>query len=91
LRASGRYLERTQAPEFPRRKRKNPETGKGQEAKKPVKKVVAKGKPVIARKNIFRVMFNEITPKAIKTAFEHPGQISESCGCTAGATGAGSQ
>src|ERR1700730_16394343 len=44
-------------------------------AKKPVKKAVAKGKPVIARKNIFRVMFNEITPKAIKAAFEHPGEI----------------
>src|ERR1035438_2288417 len=36
-----------------------------------------KGKPVIARKNIFRVMFNEITPKAIKAAFEHPGEINE--------------
>src|ERR1700720_4168991 len=44
-------------------------------AKRPVKKAVAKGKPVIARKNIFRVMFNEITPKAIKAAFEHPGEI----------------
>ncbi len=46
-------------------------------AEKPVKKVVAKGKPVIARKLIFRVMFNEITPKAIKAAFEHPGEINE--------------
>ena len=46
-------------------------------AKKPVKKAVAKGKPVIARKNIFRVMFNEITSKAIKAAFEHPGEINE--------------
>ncbi len=27
------------------------------------------------RKKIFRVMFNEITPKAIRAAFEHPGQI----------------
>jgi DNA topoisomerase-1 len=44
-------------------------------AKKPVKKAVARGKPVIARKKIFRVMFNEITPKAIKAAFEHPGEI----------------
>src|SRR5712691_3404470 len=46
-------------------------------AKKPVKKAVAKGKPVIARKNIFRVMFNEITPRAIRAAFEHPGEINE--------------
>jgi DNA topoisomerase-1 len=57
------------------------ETGKGKKgkkkAKKPVKKAAPKGKPVIARKNIFRVMFNEITPKAIKAAFEHPGEINE--------------
>src|SRR6202166_3983159 len=55
------------------------ETGKKgkKKAKKPVKKAVAKGKPVIARKNIFRVMFNEITSKAIKAAFEHPGEINE--------------
>src|SRR5580704_18480362 len=46
-------------------------------AKKPVKKAVARGKPVIARKNIYRVMFNEITSKAIKAAFEHPGEINE--------------
>src|SRR5580700_4922868 len=46
-------------------------------AKKPVKKAAIKGKPVIARKNIFRVMFNEITSKAIKAAFEHPGEINE--------------
>jgi len=46
-------------------------------AKVPIKTVIARGKPVIARKNIFRVMFNEITPKAIKAAFEHPGEINE--------------
>src|SRR5258707_210202 len=51
--------------------------GTGRKGKKKVKKAVAKGKPVIARKNIFRVMFNEITPKAIKAAFEHPGEINE--------------
>ncbi len=28
-----------------------------------------------ANNHIFRVMFNEITPKAIRAAFEHPGQI----------------
>jgi DNA topoisomerase I len=65
-----------------------PEEGKEEEAeptangkkgkkktKKPAKKVVAKGKPVIARSKIFRVMFNEITSKAIKAAFEKPGEI----------------
>ena len=30
-----------------------------------------------AAEDIFRVMFNEITPKAIKAAFEHPGEINE--------------
>jgi DNA topoisomerase-1 len=44
-------------------------------AKKPVKKAVPRGKPVIARSKIFRVMFNEITSKAIKAAFEKPGEI----------------
>ncbi len=59
------------------KKEQTDETGKKgkKKAKKPVKKAIAKGKPVIARKNIFRVMFNEITPKAIKAAFEHPGEI----------------
>ncbi len=50
---------------------------KAKKPAKPVKKAVAKGKPVIARKNIYRVMFNEITSKAIKAAFEHPGEINE--------------
>jgi len=53
---------------------------KKKKSKKPpkmVRKAIGKGKPVIARKNIFRVMFNEITSKAIKAAFEHPGEINE--------------
>src|SRR3979490_2364725 len=65
--------------EFPKVIKEPKENGKKgkKKAKKPVKvkKAVAKGKPVIARKNIFRVMFNEITPKAIKAAFQHPGEI----------------
>ena len=48
---------------------------KAEEGTKPKKET--SGKPVIARKNIFRVMFNEITPKAIRAAFEHPGEINE--------------
>src|SRR6202166_2486239 len=69
--------------EFPTEEEKAAEEANGngkkgkKKAKKPVKKAVAKGKPVIARKNIFRVMFNEITSKAIKAAFEHPGEINE--------------
>ncbi len=36
------------------------------------------GEEADRRKNhIFRVMFNEITPQAIRAAFEHPGQINE--------------
>jgi DNA topoisomerase I len=33
------------------------------------------GRTKADRKKIFRVMFNEITPKAIKAAFEKPGQV----------------
>jgi DNA topoisomerase-1 len=33
------------------------------------------GRTKAERKKIFRVMFNEITAKAIKAAFEHPGQV----------------
>jgi DNA topoisomerase-1 len=33
------------------------------------------GRTKAKRKKIFRVLFNEITPKAIKAAFEKPGQI----------------
>ena len=62
-------------------KAKEKDKGKGKKGKKKtktqVKTVIAKGKPVIARKNIYRVMFNEITSKAIKAAFEHPGAINE--------------
>jgi DNA topoisomerase-1 len=63
--------------EFPEEEQKDKEGtgGTGKKGKKKIKKATAKGKPVIARKNIFRVMFNEITPKAIKAAFEHPGEI----------------
>ena len=75
---SGPKLEFPTEEEESRSKKRTGNGKKGKKkAKKPVKKVVAKGKPVIARKNIFRVMFNEITPKAIKAAFEHPGEINE--------------
>ncbi len=52
---------------------------KKKKLKKPMKvrKVLAKGKAIISRKNIYRVMFNEITSKAIKEAFEHPGEVNE--------------
>ena len=58
--------------EMARRARRNPRSRPRWSGK-----LWAKGKPIIARKNIFRVMFNEITSKAIKAAFEHPGEINE--------------
>ncbi|HYA97723.1 MAG TPA: type I DNA topoisomerase, partial [Methylomirabilota bacterium] len=49
------------------------------------KKEAAKAKPparksevhAVDRRKIFRVSFNEITPKAIRAAFEHAGQVNE--------------
>ena len=64
--------------EFPEEAAEATNGARGKAAKKsksPAKKAARKGKPVISRKNIFRVTFNEITPKAIKAAFEQPGQI----------------
>src|SRR5712675_1540673 len=75
---SGPKLEFPEEGEEEKQEETNGNGKKGKKkAKKPVKKVIARGKPFIARKNIFRVMFNEITPKAIKAAFEHPGEINE--------------
>jgi DNA topoisomerase-1 len=76
---SGPKLEFPTEEELEKEKELAKESGKKgkKKSKKPAKKAIVKGKPVIARKNIFRVMFNEITPKAIKAAFEHPGEINE--------------
>ena len=51
--------------------------GKGKKKKKGKSRKVASGGAPLdpANNHIFRVMFNEITPKAIRAAFEHPGQI----------------
>src|SRR5712664_3933584 len=56
------------------------EKAKGAEAEDPNKKEPPKkARPTVVRavdpKKIFRVSFNEITPKAIRAAFENPGQI----------------
>src|SRR3989441_10493015 len=56
------------------------EKAKGAEAEDPNKKEPPKkARPTVVRavdpKKIFRVSFNEITPKAIRAAFEKPGQI----------------
>src|SRR5260221_7393557 len=75
---SGPKLEFPEEGEEEKQEETNGNGKKGKKkAKKPVKKVIARGKLVIARKTIFRVMFNEFTSKAIKAAFEHPGEINE--------------
>jgi len=80
LRPLGRSAQRAEADiphccgkrrwKLPRQRRKRQEGQKeGQGTRQEGR---GQGQPVIARKNIFRVMFNEITSKAIKAAFEHP-------------------
>src|SRR5215470_14061484 len=45
--------------------------------KEKAKKEAAKNIPATDSKKIFRVTFNEITPKAIRAAFEHPREVNE--------------
>jgi DNA topoisomerase I len=49
--------------------------GNGTEKKKKRTRRKADPEEELRRNHIFRVMFNEITPKAIRAAFEHPGEI----------------
>src|SRR5215472_3048601 len=56
----------------PRWKKKKPE---GEEEKKPKAAEPKKDIPPTDPKKIFRVTFNEITPKAIRAAFDHPRQV----------------
>jgi DNA topoisomerase-1 len=56
----------------PRWKKKKPE---GEEEKKPKAAEPKKEIPPTDPKKIFRVTFNEITPKAIRAAFDHPRQV----------------
>jgi DNA topoisomerase-1 len=56
------------------KKAKKPDPGTEAE---PYVPPVAVEVPKDMRKKIFRVMFNEITPKAIRAAFEHAGQVDE--------------
>jgi DNA topoisomerase-1 len=58
-----------------RKKGKKKTDGEPEAAVKPAK--VRKEPPVVSASKIFRVMFNEITPKAIKAAFEHRTQVNE--------------
>ena len=53
-------------------KKKTAEDPQGAKAKEKPAKVEPAAKPA---SKIFRVMFNEITPKAIREAFEHPTQV----------------
>ena len=61
-----------QEPSFPRFKKKTakPEAEEAAKKEEPKKEI-----PPADPKKIFRVTFNEITPKAIRAAFEHPGKV----------------
>src|SRR5215469_72642 len=56
----------------PRWKKRKPEAGNEKKEKTPEPK---KEIPPTDPKKIFRVTFNEITPKAIRAAFDHPRQV----------------
>ncbi|HKW57146.1 MAG TPA: type I DNA topoisomerase [Candidatus Acidoferrum sp.] len=62
-----------QEPSFPRFKKKAAADAGDAEAEK--KTEVKKELPPTDPKKIFRVTFNEITPKAIRAAFEHAGKV----------------
>ena len=65
---------------------KKTKNGKGKKAKAKAKEDEEITIPPTDPKKIFRVTFNEITPKAIRAAFEHPRQVdTHSRGCAAGA------
>jgi DNA topoisomerase I len=52
---------------------KNGSSGAGKKKKRKPRK--GQEEAELRRNHIFRVMFNEITPRAIRAAFEHPGEI----------------
>jgi len=54
---------------------KNGSNGAGKKKKRKPRK--GQEEAELRKNHIFRVMFNEITPRAIRAAFEHPGQINE--------------
>src|SRR5690348_14644864 len=64
-----------QEPSFSRFRKKN---AKPEAAEEPKKEEPKKEIPPTDPKKIFRVTFNEITPKAIRAAFEHPGKVNAS-------------
>jgi len=65
-----------QEPSAPRFKKKT--AAKPEAAEPPAKEEPKKEIPPTDPKKIFRVTFNEITPKAIRAAFEHPGKVNAS-------------
>src|SRR5713226_3504443 len=54
---------------------KNGSNGAGKKKKRKPRKGHEEAE--LRKNHIFRVMFNEITPRAIRAAFEHPGEINE--------------
>src|ERR1700719_2413681 len=61
-----------QEPSAPRFRKKDPKAAEAEAARKEADK---NGTIPTDPKKIFRVTFNEITPKAIRAAFEHPRQV----------------
>src|ERR1700741_2383092 len=56
---------------------KNGKNGTNGAGKKKKRKRKGDEEAELRRDHIYRVMFNEITPRAIRAAFEHPGEINE--------------
>jgi DNA topoisomerase I len=56
---------------------KNGKNGSNGAGKKKKRKRKGDEEAELRRDHIYRVMFNEITPRAIRAAFEHPGEINE--------------
>src|SRR5713226_5064528 len=69
------HLAEVLKPTIAAKNRKNGSNGAGKKKKRKPRK--GNEEAELRKNHIFRVMFNEITPRAIRAAFEHPGEINE--------------
>src|SRR6202045_4998048 len=69
------HLAKVLKPTMAAKNGKNGSNGAGKKKKRKPRK--GQEEAELRKNHIFRVMFNEITPRAIRAAFEHPGQINE--------------
>src|SRR5690348_13675396 len=72
--AIGAHLAEVLKPTMAAKNGKNGSSSAGKKKRKPRK---GHEEAELRKNHIFRVMFNEITPRAIRAAFEHPGEINE--------------